>query len=98
MFPFIFFKMSLEYKTIPSWALVAHTCHPSYSGGRDQEDRGSKTTHGNSLRDPILKTPITRKGWWSGSRCGSCVQAPIPHTHTRRLAIVLFSFLFCFVV
>jgi hypothetical protein len=22
------------------WALVAHTCNPSYSGGRDQEDRG----------------------------------------------------------
>jgi hypothetical protein len=21
---------------------VAHTCNPSYSGGRDQEDRGSK--------------------------------------------------------
>jgi hypothetical protein len=21
-----------------SWALVAHTCSPSYSGGRDQED------------------------------------------------------------
>jgi hypothetical protein len=22
--------------------LVAHTCNPSYSGGRDQEDHGSK--------------------------------------------------------
>jgi hypothetical protein len=21
-------------------ALVAHACHPSYSGGRDQEDQG----------------------------------------------------------
>jgi hypothetical protein len=25
-----------------SWALVAHTCNPIYSGGRDQEDRSSK--------------------------------------------------------
>jgi hypothetical protein len=23
-------------------ALVAHTCNTSYTGGRDQEDRGSK--------------------------------------------------------
>jgi hypothetical protein len=25
-----------------SQALVAPACHPSYSGGRDQEDRGSR--------------------------------------------------------
>jgi hypothetical protein len=25
-------------KKIYSYALVAHTCNPSYSGGRDQED------------------------------------------------------------
>jgi hypothetical protein len=24
------------------WVLVAHACNPSYSGGRDQEDQGSK--------------------------------------------------------
>jgi hypothetical protein len=24
------------------WAPVAHTCNPSYSGGRYEEDRGSK--------------------------------------------------------
>jgi hypothetical protein len=24
------------------WALVVHTCNPSYSGGRDQEDCGLK--------------------------------------------------------
>jgi hypothetical protein len=32
---------------------VAHTCNPSYSGGRDQEDCGSKPAWANSLRDPI---------------------------------------------
>jgi hypothetical protein len=45
-----------------SWALVAHTCNPSYSGGRDQEDQGLKTAQANSSRDPILKKTITKKG------------------------------------
>jgi hypothetical protein len=41
---------------------VAHACNPSYSGGRDQEDRGgSKPAAANSLRDPISKNPITIK-------------------------------------
>jgi hypothetical protein len=34
----------------------------SYSGGRDQEDQGSKPAWANSLWDPISKKPITRKG------------------------------------
>jgi hypothetical protein len=29
-----------------SRAPVAHICNPSYSGGRDQEDRGSKPAQG----------------------------------------------------
>jgi hypothetical protein len=32
-------------KTVPkkeNWMQVAHACNPSYSGGRYQEDRGSK--------------------------------------------------------
>jgi hypothetical protein len=32
-----------------SQALVDHPCNPSYSGGRDQEDRGSKPAQGNIL-------------------------------------------------
>jgi hypothetical protein len=47
--------------------LVAHTCHPSYSGSRDQEDCGSKPAWGNSSRDRISKKPFTKNGWWSGS-------------------------------
>jgi hypothetical protein len=35
--------------------LVTHDCNPSYSGGRDQEDHGSKPAQGNSSRDPIKK-------------------------------------------
>jgi hypothetical protein len=33
--------------------LVEHTCNPSYSGGRDQEDR--KPAQANSSQDPISK-------------------------------------------
>jgi hypothetical protein len=40
-----------------SRALVAHTCNPSYSGNRDQEDHGSKPAQANSSWDPILKNP-----------------------------------------
>jgi hypothetical protein len=41
---------------------VAHTCNLSYSGGRDQEDHGSKPAQANSSRDPILKIPNPKKG------------------------------------
>jgi hypothetical protein len=40
---------------------VAHACNPSYSGGRDLEDRGSRPAWANSLGDPISKVPITKK-------------------------------------
>jgi hypothetical protein len=65
-------------KTASCQALVAHTCNPSYSGGRDEEDHGSKPAWANSSRDHILKKPITKKGWWSGSWCRPWVQTPVP--------------------
>jgi hypothetical protein len=37
------------------WVLVAHSCSPSYSRGRDQEDCGSKLAQANSSWDPIAK-------------------------------------------
>jgi hypothetical protein len=40
---------------------VAHICNPNYSGGRDQEDRGSKPAWTNSLQDPILKIPNAKR-------------------------------------
>jgi hypothetical protein len=36
-------------------ALVAHACNPSYSGGRDQGDHGSKPAQANSSGDLISK-------------------------------------------
>jgi hypothetical protein len=43
-------------------ALVTHTCNPSYSGGRDQEDLGSRPAQANSLRDLISKKTLHKKG------------------------------------
>jgi hypothetical protein len=42
--------------------LVAHTCNPSNSGGRDQEDRGSKPARANSLQDLTLKKRFAKIG------------------------------------
>jgi hypothetical protein len=44
-------------------AVVVHTCNPSYSRGKDQEDCGLKPARENSSWDPILKKPITYKDW-----------------------------------
>jgi hypothetical protein len=41
--------------------LVAHAYNPSYSGGRNQEDRSSKPAWANSLRDPILRKPSQKR-------------------------------------
>jgi hypothetical protein len=38
---------------------VAHSCNPSYLGGRDQEDHSLKSAQAN--RNPILKKPISKK-------------------------------------
>jgi hypothetical protein len=41
----------------------AHAYNPSYSEGRDQEDRGSKAAQANSSsRDTISKKPFTKIG------------------------------------
>jgi hypothetical protein len=36
---------------------VTHTCNPSYSEGRDQEDHSLKPAQKNSSQDPIFKKP-----------------------------------------
>jgi hypothetical protein len=48
-------------KAVSSQVPVVHTYNPSYSGGRDQEDCGSKPAHANSSWDHILKIPITKR-------------------------------------
>jgi hypothetical protein len=59
---------TLPLRIIWDQMLVAHTCNSSYSGGRDQEDHGSRPAWANSYGDPISKLPNTKiKGWRSGS-------------------------------
>jgi hypothetical protein len=41
---------------------VAHTCNPSYSGGREQEDCGLKPAWENSLPRPYLEKTHQEKG------------------------------------
>jgi hypothetical protein len=41
---------------------MAHAYNPSYSGGRDQEDRGSKPAQANSSVTPYLKNKPHKKG------------------------------------
>jgi hypothetical protein len=40
---------------------VAHTCNPSYSGGRDQEVLCSKPARANSSGDPISKKTLPQQ-------------------------------------
>jgi hypothetical protein len=63
---------------------VAYTCNPRYSGGRDQEDCGSKSAQANSLRDPILKNPFPRKKGCGMTQDGGPEFKPQYHTHTKR--------------
>jgi hypothetical protein len=54
--------------------LVAHSCNPSYSGGNDQEDFGSKLPQAN--RDPISKKPITKKGLVKWLKVKALISSP----------------------
>jgi hypothetical protein len=51
---------------------VAHSHNPSYSGGRDQEDRGSKPALANSSTRLHLKKPFTK------NRAGGVAQGEGP--------------------
>jgi hypothetical protein len=44
-----------------NWALVAHTCDPSYYRGWDQKDGCSKPAHANRSWDLILKIPNPKR-------------------------------------
>jgi hypothetical protein len=58
-------KKKIETSQVP----VALAYNPSYSGGRDQEDHGSKPAWANNSERPYLKKKkITKKGWCSGLR------------------------------
>jgi hypothetical protein len=56
-------------------APVAHTCNPSYSGGRVQEDHGLKPAPASSCEALTQKYPSHKKA--GGSRWRPWVQAPV---------------------
>jgi hypothetical protein len=68
---------------LPNQALLAHTCNPSYSGGRDQEDRDSKPAQANRLLDSIFKKPVTKKAGGMAQGLGPEFK-PQYHTHTQK--------------
>jgi hypothetical protein len=55
---------------------VAHACNPSYSGGRDQEDSGSKPALANNSVRPYLEKPFTKIGLaeWLKMKAGGVAQ------------------------
>jgi hypothetical protein len=52
-------QASMQVKRFKWPGVAAHTCNPSYLGGRDREDRGSRPTWASSVREPIS----TNKSW-----------------------------------
>jgi hypothetical protein len=58
------------------WVLMTHFCNPSYSRGRNQEDLGLKQPRQIVCEIQFQKKHITKKSWWSGSKCRPWVQAP----------------------
>jgi hypothetical protein len=42
-----------------SWGLVSHACNPSYSGGRDEEDHGSKPALDKEFKTPSPLRPAS---------------------------------------
>jgi hypothetical protein len=69
---------------LSSWVPMAHACNPSYSGGRDQEDYGSKPAWATRSQDPILKKPITKKGLMEWLKVQALSLSPsIMHTQKR---------------
>jgi hypothetical protein len=51
--------LCIKYNASP--ATVAPSCNSSYSGGRDQEDHGSKPAQANSFARPYLKENPSHK-------------------------------------
>jgi hypothetical protein len=71
-----------------SWVPVVHTCNPSYSGGRNQEDSGQ-------LRQIVLEIETHHKKglveWLNDLRCRPWVQAPISNKQTKKRHGIIFS-------
>jgi hypothetical protein len=56
---FIWLKIHKQHEM--SQVPVAHTCNPSYSGGRDQEDSSSKPAQTNSTKRRYFEKPFQKQ-------------------------------------
>jgi hypothetical protein len=75
---------------------VAHVYNPGYSGGRDQDDKGSKPAQTNSSSDAISKYPMqTRTGGGAQvvkhlpSNPEALVQTPVPPKKKKKKVLEL---------
>jgi hypothetical protein len=57
---------------------VTHACNPDYQEAEIKRTAVQSQPRTNSSRDPILKKPVIKKGWWSGSTYRPRVQVPVP--------------------
>jgi hypothetical protein len=69
---------------------VAHTYNPSYSGGKDEEDWGSKAGQANSSRDPISKKNPSQK------RAGGVAQGIGPEFKPQYYKIHIYVYVFIY--
>jgi hypothetical protein len=78
---------------------MAHTCHPSYSGGKDQEDCGSRPAQANKFVGPFLKKKIQHKTGQVSEKVEECLPSksealssnpntPFPQKKLLRTAII----------
>jgi hypothetical protein len=68
---------------------VAHICNPSYLGGRDQKDHGSKPAQANSSARPYLKKPFAKTGLVEWLKVKALSSSP-NITHTKQSYSKLF--------
>jgi hypothetical protein len=71
---------------------MAHTCNPSYSGGRDQEDHSSKAVQANSCKTLSWKNPSQKRTGKVAQGVGSefNTSVPPPKKKKTRMAKVTF--------
>jgi hypothetical protein len=64
---------------------VAHACHPSYSGGRDQSGGLQfKASLGKQFARPYLKKSLHKKGLAECSRCKALSSSPVPQKKKKK--------------
>jgi hypothetical protein len=80
--------MKVQKTDVASRAPVSHVCNPSYSGSRDQEDRGLKPAPANSLQDSVSKNP-SQKGTDGVVQGVDPEFKPQYHKKTKKLMLLL---------